>query len=60
MKALSSQQNTFCLARVKSAFNFHAYQQRLGWEPSISLRTGLEHTYRWIYAQETARTPVRL
>ena len=24
-------------------------KQRLGWEPSISLRDGLEKTYRWIY-----------
>jgi nucleoside-diphosphate-sugar epimerase len=29
-------------------------QQYLGWEPSISLRTGLEHTYRWIHDQMTA------
>jgi nucleoside-diphosphate-sugar epimerase len=26
---------------------------RLGWEPSISLRQGLEETYRWIYTQMT-------
>lgn len=26
--------------------------ERLGWEPSISLREGLERTYRWIYDQE--------
>ena len=26
-------------------------QQVLGWEPSISLRTGLEATYRWIHDQ---------
>jgi GDP-D-mannose 3', 5'-epimerase len=32
-------------------------QQRLGWEPSISLRTGLEHTYRWIHDQEAATAP---
>jgi GDP-D-mannose 3', 5'-epimerase len=31
-------------------------QERLCWEPSISLRTGLEHTYRWIYDQETGRS----
>jgi GDP-D-mannose 3',5'-epimerase len=24
-------------------------QQRLGWEPSIRLRDGMERTYRWIY-----------
>ncbi len=26
-------------------------QALLGWEPSIALRTGMEHTYRWIYDQ---------
>ena len=26
-------------------------RERLGWEPSIALRTGLEQTYRWIYDQ---------
>ncbi|MFI5429212.1 hypothetical protein [Aeromicrobium sp. UC242_57] len=26
-----------------------------GWEPSISLRTGLERTYSWIYDQLAAR-----
>jgi nucleoside-diphosphate-sugar epimerase len=26
-------------------------QKYLGWEPSISLRTGLEETYAWIYDQ---------
>jgi GDP-D-mannose 3', 5'-epimerase len=26
-------------------------QQKLGWEPSIPLRVGLEKTYRWIYDQ---------
>jgi len=26
-------------------------RQRLGWEPSISLRDGLERTYAWIYDQ---------
>jgi GDP-D-mannose 3', 5'-epimerase len=29
-------------------------RERLGWEPSISLREGLETTYRWIYDQLTA------
>jgi nucleoside-diphosphate-sugar epimerase len=29
-------------------------QAYLGWEPSISLRTGLEKTYRWIRDQMTA------
>jgi GDP-D-mannose 3', 5'-epimerase len=33
-------------------------QERLGWEPSISLRKGLERTYRWIYDQEAARAPI--
>ncbi len=28
--------------------------ERLGWEPSIPLRAGLEHTYRWIYDQVSA------
>jgi GDP-D-mannose 3',5'-epimerase len=27
-------------------------RERLGWEPSISLESGLERTYRWIYDQE--------
>ena len=26
-------------------------QKVFGWEPSISLRTGLEKTYAWIYEQ---------
>jgi nucleoside-diphosphate-sugar epimerase len=29
--------------------------ERLGWEPSIDLRTGLERTYRWIFDQVLAR-----
>jgi nucleoside-diphosphate-sugar epimerase len=29
-------------------------RERLGWEPSISLRQGLEQTYRWIYDQVAA------
>ncbi len=29
-------------------------RQRLGWEPSIPLRHGLERTYRWIYDQVAA------
>ena len=28
--------------------------ERLGWEPSISLRDGMERTYRWIYDQMAA------
>jgi GDP-D-mannose 3', 5'-epimerase len=31
----------------------------LGWEPSISLRDGMERTYRWIYEQMQSRVPVR-
>ncbi len=36
-------------------------QQRLGWEPSTSLREGLEATYRWIHAEMAAswERPVR-
>lgn len=30
-------------------------KQRLGWEPSIRLRDGMEKTYRWIYEQMTAK-----
>lgn len=30
-------------------------RERLGWEPSIPLRTGLEHTYRWIHHELAAR-----
>jgi nucleoside-diphosphate-sugar epimerase len=30
-------------------------QKLLGWEPSISLREGLEKTYRWIYDEIKAR-----
>lgn len=29
-------------------------REKLGWEPSIPLREGLEQTYRWIYDQEIA------
>ena len=29
--------------------------ERLGWEPSIRLRDGLEKTYRWIETQMTER-----
>jgi GDP-D-mannose 3',5'-epimerase len=29
-------------------------RERLGWEPSISLRDGMEQTYRWIYDQMVA------
>jgi GDP-D-mannose 3',5'-epimerase len=30
-------------------------QKLLGWEPSISLKSGLEKTYRWIYDEMTAK-----
>ena len=30
-------------------------QKLLGWEPSISLKNGLEKTYAWIYGQMTAK-----
>jgi nucleoside-diphosphate-sugar epimerase len=29
-------------------------RQLLGWEPSVGLKTGLEHTYRWVYDQAAA------
>ena len=31
---------------------------RLGWEPSITLRSGLERTYRWIHDTMSAQAPV--
>ena len=34
-------------------------RETLGWEPSISLRTGMEETYRWIYDQVKARAEGR-
>src|SRR3954454_23761097 len=34
--------------------------ERLGWEPSISLRDGLERTYAWIYGEMSTRSPVGL
>lgn len=34
-------------------------QERLGWEPSISLHDGLEKTYAWIFDQAAALNPVR-
>jgi dTDP-D-glucose 4,6-dehydratase len=30
--------------------------ERLGWEPRISLRNGLEQTYEWVYEQVAAAT----
>jgi nucleoside-diphosphate-sugar epimerase len=32
-------------------------RERYGWEPSTPLRTGLEHTYAWIYDQVVAGAP---
>ncbi len=32
-------------------------KQLMGWEPSISLRVGMEKTYRWVYDQMQARQP---
>jgi GDP-D-mannose 3',5'-epimerase len=32
--------------------------ERLGWEPSITLQSGLEQTYRWIYDQLSALAAV--
>ena len=32
--------------------------EELGWEPSISLRDGLEKTYAWVFDQVRAQTPV--
>jgi GDP-D-mannose 3', 5'-epimerase len=34
-------------------------QERLGWQPSISLREGLEKTYAWIFDQVATLSPVR-
>jgi nucleoside-diphosphate-sugar epimerase len=34
-------------------------QERLGWQPSISLHTGLEKTYAWIFDQVAALSPAR-
>jgi len=31
-------------------------QQRLGWEPSISLRDGMQKTYDWIKAEMVAQS----
>jgi GDP-D-mannose 3',5'-epimerase len=33
--------------------------EKLGWEPSISLRQGMEQTYRWIYDTMSQRDVVR-
>jgi nucleoside-diphosphate-sugar epimerase len=34
-------------------------KEKLGWEPSISLRTGLEQTYAWIFDQVAALSTIR-
>ena len=34
-------------------------QQHLGWEPSVTLRDGMEQTYRWIYDEISARVRPR-
>ncbi len=34
-------------------------RELMGWEPSISLREGMEQTYRWIYDQICDRYPAR-
>ena len=34
-------------------------QQYLGWEPSVTLRDGMEQTYRWIYDEISARVRPR-
>lgn len=30
-------------------------QQRLGWQPSITLRDGLERTYAWIHDEHVRK-----
>ena len=40
--------------RGRNSDNTHI-KARLGWAPSIPLRTGMEQTYRWIYDQAKAR-----
>jgi GDP-D-mannose 3',5'-epimerase len=34
-------------------------KEKLGWAPSIRLRDGMEHTYRWIYEQMTMPAEAR-
>ena len=34
-------------------------QQYLGWEPSVTLRDGMEQTYRWIFDEITSRVRPR-
>ena len=33
-------------------------KERLGWAPSITLETGMEKTYRWIYDQMAQSVPL--
>ena len=53
--------------RLKRTYNLHApkgvkgrnsdntrIQRILGWQPSISLREGMDKTYRWIYDKMSA------
>ena len=40
--------------RGRNSENSHV-RAKLGWEPSVKLRTGLEHTYRWIYGELAER-----
>jgi len=35
----------------------HRLREVLGWEPSVTLRQGLEPTYRWIEKQAGSRRP---
>jgi GDP-D-mannose 3',5'-epimerase len=37
-----------------------AIQERFGWEPSTSLRSGLERTYAWIFDQVSSGAPVKV
>jgi nucleoside-diphosphate-sugar epimerase len=34
-------------------------RERIGWAPSVSLRTGMEKTYRWIHDEMTKPEPGR-
>ncbi|MBS1712724.1 MAG: NAD-dependent epimerase/dehydratase family protein [Armatimonadetes bacterium] len=35
-------------------------EKELGWEPSVSLREGMEKTYAWIYDQMTSNVPSKV
>jgi nucleoside-diphosphate-sugar epimerase len=58
--------------KLKRRYNLHApkgvrgrnsdntlIQKRLGWQPSIALRDGMEKTYRWIYDEMRTSTTER-